>query len=82
MATNLGYFESPNGHHSDRSYQIKCKKRIPRSCLMAHSKVGRQHVFLGLYTIKKKNSGIIGGYWSGLGGIGIDKKTLNGHKKR
>ena len=59
MATNLGFFESPNGHHSDRSYQIRCQKKIPHRYLITLSKVGGP--FWPIYQEKQKNSDIIGG---------------------
>ena len=31
MGMNSGLFDSPNGRHSERSYQITCKKKSPRS---------------------------------------------------
>ena len=84
---NSGLFDSPNGRHSERSYQITRKKVSAQLCNYTLISVSATHLFRPFLPIKhpkKKKWNIIGAflYWSGLGGIGIDKKKVKQPQKK
>ena len=84
---NSGLFDSPNGRHSERSYQIRVKKESAQLRNYTFISVSATHLFRTFWPIKhpkKKKWNIIGAflYWSGLGGIGIDKKKVKRPQKK
>ena len=86
MGMNSGLFDSPNGRHSERSYQITRKKKVRAVTHYTFISVSATRLFRPFWPIKhrKKKWNIIGAflYWSGLGGIGIDKKKVKRPQKK
>ena len=82
MGMNSGLFDSPNGRHSERSYQIMRKKRVRAVTQLHVNKCVGDTSFWPIKHPKKWN--VIGAflYWSGVGGIGIDKKKVKRPQKK